>query len=159
MLQQPAKQQVKIGAGGGTRTHTTFYSPGILSPVRLPFRHTGNLMFTAIPYGSDDQHPPVPPVVRLLQPERRQPRVTAKGKFRNTGRRSRGARFTKVLAGRKQPIRGPWGRNIRAHTRLTFEAHHTGQTCRVQLPPWLCADAVRTYRANLAAPFPGYSSS
>ena len=35
------KQQDKIGAGGGTRTHTTFYSPGILSPVRLPFRHTG----------------------------------------------------------------------------------------------------------------------
>jgi hypothetical protein len=34
-------QQVKIGAGGGTRTRTTFYSPRILSPVRLPFRHTG----------------------------------------------------------------------------------------------------------------------
>jgi hypothetical protein len=31
-----------IGAGGGTRTRTTFYGPGILSPVRLPFRHTGN---------------------------------------------------------------------------------------------------------------------
>ena len=29
------------GAGGGTRTHTTFYGPRILSPVRLPFRHTG----------------------------------------------------------------------------------------------------------------------
>ena len=34
-----------IGAGGGTRTRTTFYRPGILSPVRLPFRHTGNLSF------------------------------------------------------------------------------------------------------------------
>ncbi len=31
-----------IGAGGGTRTHTAFYGPRILSPVRLPFRHTGN---------------------------------------------------------------------------------------------------------------------
>src|SRR5438067_699696 len=30
------------GAGGGTRTHTAFYGPRILSPVRLPFRHTGN---------------------------------------------------------------------------------------------------------------------
>ena len=30
-----------VGAGGGTRTRTTFYGPGILSPVRLPFRHTG----------------------------------------------------------------------------------------------------------------------
>ena len=38
------KQQDKIGAGGGTRTRTTFYSPGILSPVRLPFRHTGNIL-------------------------------------------------------------------------------------------------------------------
>ena len=36
------KQQDEIGAGGGTRTHTTFYGPRILSPVRLPFRHTGN---------------------------------------------------------------------------------------------------------------------
>src|SRR5690349_2628406 len=30
------------GAGGRTRTDTAFYSPRILSPVRLPFRHTGN---------------------------------------------------------------------------------------------------------------------
>ena len=36
-----------IGAGGGTRTHTTFYGPRILSPVRLPFRHTGNRLFTS----------------------------------------------------------------------------------------------------------------
>src|SRR5438874_1425507 len=33
------------GAGGGTRTHTAFYGPRILSPVRLPFRHTGNRSF------------------------------------------------------------------------------------------------------------------
>ena len=38
-----------IGAGGGTRTRTTFYSPRILSPVRLPFRHTGYLLFTTFP--------------------------------------------------------------------------------------------------------------
>src|SRR5436190_6231370 len=30
-----------FGAGGRTRTDTTFYGPRILSPVRLPFRHTG----------------------------------------------------------------------------------------------------------------------
>ena len=30
-----------VGAGGRTRTDTTFYGPRILSPVRLPFRHTG----------------------------------------------------------------------------------------------------------------------
>ena len=41
----PSEQRltVRSGAGGGTRTRTTFYSPRILSPVRLPFRHTGNL--------------------------------------------------------------------------------------------------------------------
>ncbi len=34
---------LRFGAGGGTRTRTTFYGPRILSPVRLPFRHTGGL--------------------------------------------------------------------------------------------------------------------
>ena len=43
LLQLAVKQHLKIGAGGGTRTRTTFYSHRILSPVRLPFRHTGNL--------------------------------------------------------------------------------------------------------------------
>ena len=36
------RPQLKIGAGGRTRTDTGFYTPRILSPVRLPFRHTGN---------------------------------------------------------------------------------------------------------------------
>lgn len=31
------------GAGGRTRTDTSFYGPRILSPVRLPFRHTRQL--------------------------------------------------------------------------------------------------------------------
>ena len=38
----------EFGAGGRTRTDTTFYGPRILSPVRLPFRHTGYPMFTVI---------------------------------------------------------------------------------------------------------------
>jgi hypothetical protein len=38
-----------FGAGGRTRTDTTFYGPRILSPVRLPFRHTGNCL-TATTY-------------------------------------------------------------------------------------------------------------
>ena len=42
------------GAGGGTRTHTTFYGPRILSPVRLPFRHTGNLMFAVLSVSLND---------------------------------------------------------------------------------------------------------
>ena len=40
MLAQ-SNRKAKAGAGGGTRTRTAFYGPGILSPVRLPFRHTG----------------------------------------------------------------------------------------------------------------------
>ncbi len=40
-LQSPSPQLLESGAGGGTRTRTAFYGPGILSPVRLPFRHTG----------------------------------------------------------------------------------------------------------------------
>lgn len=35
--------RVRPGAGGRTRTDTACYGPRILSPVRLPFRHTGNL--------------------------------------------------------------------------------------------------------------------
>jgi hypothetical protein len=50
-----ASQRAKAGAGGGTRTHTTFYGPRILSPVRLPFRHTGNLDFTG--YFDDSEIP------------------------------------------------------------------------------------------------------
>jgi hypothetical protein len=38
-------ERVCVGTGGGTRTHTAFYSPRILSPVRLPFRHTGQSTF------------------------------------------------------------------------------------------------------------------
>jgi hypothetical protein len=36
-----ASHRAKAGAGGETRTHTTFYGPRILSPVCLPFHHTG----------------------------------------------------------------------------------------------------------------------
>ena len=38
----------QIGAGGGTRTRTPLYWPRILSPVRLPFRHSGNIVTTSI---------------------------------------------------------------------------------------------------------------
>ena len=30
-------------AGGGGRTRTTLAGPGILSPLRMPFRHAGAL--------------------------------------------------------------------------------------------------------------------
>ena len=46
--------KLRSGAGGGTRTHTTFYGPRILSPVRLPFRHTGNLMFAVLSVSLND---------------------------------------------------------------------------------------------------------
>ncbi len=34
-------KRFELGTGGRTRTDTTFKGPRILSPVRLPFRHTG----------------------------------------------------------------------------------------------------------------------
>jgi len=43
-----AARMPKVGAGGETRTHTTFYGPRILSPVRLPFRHTGCFLKTLV---------------------------------------------------------------------------------------------------------------
>ena len=43
------KEKTNFGADGRTRTDTTFYSPRILSPVRLPFRHTGKYL-TATTY-------------------------------------------------------------------------------------------------------------
>ena len=42
-----------IGAGGRTRTDTTFYGPRILSPVRLPFRHTGSISQWVAKYTRD----------------------------------------------------------------------------------------------------------
>lgn len=41
-------------------------------------------------------------------------------------RQSHGARFTKVLDGRKQPVRGLWKRNGRYYAQLTFEDASTG---------------------------------
>src|SRR5688572_17181640 len=38
-----SERKLTDGAGGRTRTDTTFYGPRILSPVRLPFRHTGRI--------------------------------------------------------------------------------------------------------------------
>ena len=38
-------EALRFGAGGRTRTDTGCYTPRILSPVRLPFRHTGNVYY------------------------------------------------------------------------------------------------------------------
>jgi hypothetical protein len=48
---------------------------------------------------------------------------------------SHAAEFTKVLNGRKQPIRGLWVRNGRFYAQLTFEDGNTGEkkTRRVAL--------------------------
>jgi hypothetical protein len=42
------KDFFEVGAEGGTRTRTPFYWPRILSPVRLPFRHSGNRLLPSI---------------------------------------------------------------------------------------------------------------
>jgi hypothetical protein len=41
-LKNLGAEALRFGAGGRTRTDTGCYTPRILSPVRLPFRHTGN---------------------------------------------------------------------------------------------------------------------
>ena len=44
LWKNPNAEALGFGAGGRTRTDTAFYGPRILSPVRLPFRHTGGGM-------------------------------------------------------------------------------------------------------------------
>jgi len=60
---------------------------------------------------------------------------STQAKVSNTGRQSHGGRFTKVLDGRKQPVRGLWERNGRFYAQLKFEDHNTGvkKTRRVPL--------------------------
>src|SRR5688500_16471281 len=94
-----------IGAGGGTRTRTTFYSPGILSPVRLPFRHTGNTIISYLQYKPRDYLR----LARYLVPmqsaaSRRRPHPNA---------------YRKVLDSRKRRVRGMWQRNDHFYANLT----------------------------------------
>ena len=90
----------EVGAGGGTRTHTTFYSPRILSPVRLPFRHTGNRLLTSR---------------FVMLPTTKTFRATICATMIAPNRSSHiaitGNNFAKVPDGRKQPIRGPGTRH------------------------------------------------
>jgi integrase len=57
----------------------------------------------------------------------------------STGRQSHGATFTKVLDGRKQPVRGLWERNGRYYAQLTIEDSNTG-TKQVRRVPLLTKD-------------------
>jgi hypothetical protein len=52
-------------------------------------------------------------------------------------RQTHAGKFTKVLDGRKQPIRGPYGpyvRNGRYYGRFTFEDENTGQNKTTRVP-------------------------
>src|SRR5437899_367972 len=49
-------------------------------------------------------------------------------------RQSHASKFTKVLDGRKQPIRGLWVRNGRYYAQLTFEDGNTGQKQTRRVP-------------------------
>ena len=94
------KQRDKIGAGGGTRTRTTFYGPRILSPVRLPFRHTGNIATTiACNYS-------FAPCLKLL---RYLPRFTVMNGLA-TSRTLPASIYQKVFDSRKRRVRGWWQR-------------------------------------------------
>src|SRR5437867_8597023 len=104
------------GAGGGTRTHTAFYGPRILSPVRLPFRHTGNRVFSKdlrnFVYELDARATFCATVTAMTS------NVTQSDTAAKHARQSRAAVFTKAVDGRKQPVRGLWIRNGRYYGRL-----------------------------------------
>lgn len=58
----------QAGAGGGTRTHTPFYGPRILSPVRLPFRHTGAFATNRVRTCKPSVARPANPPYRIKRP-------------------------------------------------------------------------------------------
>ena len=93
-------QQIPLKMAG-TRTHTTFYSPRILSPVRLPFRHTGIPVFKASEKFLNASKKFVSCRLSGVKSN------TSEGLALNQGsqRRFHVATFAKVLDGRKQPIR------------------------------------------------------
>jgi integrase len=104
--------------------------------VRLPFRHTGNRLFT-ITYAifGDSQK-------RLCYHLCYCYRMQAQAATRSSTKRSvvghqpsHGSNFAKVLDGRKQPIRGLWVRNGRFYAQLKIENPVTGlkKTRRVPL--------------------------
>jgi len=95
--------------------------------VRLPFRHTGNRLFTitytkTVTKGLTLCH-------QLCHCYGMKARVTASSRQSGDSvRQSRhGASFAKVLDGRKQPIRGLWIRNGRYYARLNVEVGMTGR--------------------------------
>ena len=104
--------------------------------MRLPFRHTGNLMFTGIyTIFADSQN-------RLCYHLCYCYSMNAEAATRSSTNRlvvgrqqSHGVNFAKVLDGRKQPIRALWVRNGRFYAQLKIENPITGfkKTRRVPL--------------------------
>ena len=124
------RDETKIGAGGGTRTRTTFYRPGILSPVRLPFRHTGNLLFTdtyvnesrpdlPLCHGNDVQ-------CQASSSNCQAPALAVQ--LHNYGR------YQKVRDGHKRPVRGLWMRIGRYYARMAVIDFQTGKKSALRNP-------------------------
>ena len=103
--------------------------------MRLPFRHTGNRLFTNTYAIFIDCQKPL--CYRLCYCNVMKAQATASGSTNSlVGRhQSHGDNFAKVLDGRKQPIRALWVRNGRFYAQLKIENPITGlkKTRRVPL--------------------------
>ena len=90
--------QSTIGAGGGTRTRTSLSGQGILSPLRLPFRHAGLIHYQTT-YPLTDRNP-LRLCFRLCDSYAMQ---------RNDARESEESHPTRFLAVLRQPqAQNPW---------------------------------------------------
>src|SRR6266566_7187648 len=110
---------LRIGAGGRTRTDTAFYGPRILSPVCLPFHHTGNADFIGDFVCRNILHLRVcptfcPAVSRMKQTETLSDTVT-----KPAGRRPNA--WNRVFNDRKQHVRGLWERNALYYAQLKID--------------------------------------
>ncbi len=104
--------------------------------MRLPFRHTGNRLFTSIYAIFIDRQKRLCYHLCYCNPMKAQATASSNTNGLVVGRRqSHGDNFAKVLDGRKQPIRGLWVRNGRFYAQLKIENPITGlkKTRRVPL--------------------------
>ena len=104
--------------------------------MRLPFRHTGNPLFTSIYAIFVDRQKRQCYHLCYCNPMKAQATASNSTNGLVVGRhQSHGDNFAKVFDGRKQPIRGLWVRNGRFYAQLKIENPITGlkKTRRVPL--------------------------
>jgi hypothetical protein len=145
--QPVAAHAVGNGAGGRTRTDTTFYSPRILSPVRLPFRHTGNPAHQSLTRFTIFEIDTCATVCAAI--------ATGTTPISHK-RHAHAGTFAKVIDGNKQPIRGLWVRNGRFYAQLKLVDPTTGEKKTRCGQRSLRRRSSLKSEKNLPAPFHGF---